>query len=184
MENKKGVILVGQPESGGILAAVSSPDYSPDFFTGLITESDWENIKNNPEIISRLTHGCNLFINSIDMKSIIPNESSSLRIMVKKFYFHDSLTNTINDCCKTLFQQMDIRFDDNTTIVPVDNENTNEDVFAEAQEQVVNKRDLTWYSCWKPLNTQHKFVYKSSFNKRIELKSIFKQIINASRGFK
>ena len=49
---------------------------------------------------------------------------------------------------------------------------------------IVNKRDLTWYSCWKPLNTQHKFVYKSSFNKRIELKSIFKQIINASRGFK
>ena len=49
MVNKKGVILVGQPESGGILAAVSSPDYSPDFFTGLITESDWEDIKNNPD---------------------------------------------------------------------------------------------------------------------------------------
>ena len=49
MENKKGVILVGQPEFGGILAAVSSPDYPPDFFTGLITESDWENIKNNPD---------------------------------------------------------------------------------------------------------------------------------------
>ena len=49
MVNKKGVILVGQPESGGILAAVSSPDYPPDFFTGLITESDWENLKNNPD---------------------------------------------------------------------------------------------------------------------------------------
>ncbi len=49
MSNKKGVILVGQPESGGILAAVSSPDYSPDFFTGLITESDWQAIKNNPD---------------------------------------------------------------------------------------------------------------------------------------
>ena len=49
MENKKGVILVGQPYSGGILAAVSSPDYPPDFFTGLITESDWENLKNNPD---------------------------------------------------------------------------------------------------------------------------------------
>ena len=49
MENKKGVILVGQPYSGGVLAAVSSPDYPPDFFTGLITESDWENLKNNPD---------------------------------------------------------------------------------------------------------------------------------------
>ena len=49
IENKKGAILVGQPYSGGILAAVSSPDYPPDFFTGLITESDWENLKNNPD---------------------------------------------------------------------------------------------------------------------------------------
>ena len=49
MSNKKGVILLGEPNSGGILAAVSSPDYPPDFFTGLITESEWENIKNNPD---------------------------------------------------------------------------------------------------------------------------------------
>ena len=49
MVNKKGVILVSQPHSGDILAAVSSPDYPPDFFTGLITESDWENLKNNPD---------------------------------------------------------------------------------------------------------------------------------------
>ena len=49
---------------------------------------------------------------------------------------------------------------------------------------IINKRDLMWYSCWKPLNTKHKFVYKSNFNKKIELKSIFKQIINASERFK
>ena len=59
MVNKKGVILVGKPESGGILAAVSSPDYSPDFFTGLITQSDWENIKNNPNkpLLNRYLQG-------------------------------------------------------------------------------------------------------------------------------
>ena len=49
---------------------------------------------------------------------------------------------------------------------------------------IINKRDLLWYSCWKPLNTKHKFVYKSNFSKKIKLKSIFKQIINASERFK
>ena len=49
---------------------------------------------------------------------------------------------------------------------------------------IINKRDLMWYSCWKPLNTKHKFIYKSNFNKKIKLKSIFKQIINTSERFK
>ena len=49
---------------------------------------------------------------------------------------------------------------------------------------IINKKDLTWYTCWKPLNTKHKFVYKSNFNEKIKLKSIFKQIIKASKGFK
>ena len=59
MEGKKGVILVGEPESGGILAAVSAPDYSPDFFTGLITESEWNDIKNNPNkpLLNRYIQG-------------------------------------------------------------------------------------------------------------------------------
>ena len=49
---------------------------------------------------------------------------------------------------------------------------------------IINKKDYLWYSCWKPLNTKHKFVYKSNFNKRIKLKYIFKQILNASKRFK
>ena len=59
MEGRKGVILVGEPLSGGILAAVSSPDYPPDFFTGLITETDWNKIKNNPDkpLINRYIQG-------------------------------------------------------------------------------------------------------------------------------
>ena len=59
MFGKKGVILVGQPESGGILTAVSSPDYPPDFFSGLITETNWENIKNNPNkpLLNRYLQG-------------------------------------------------------------------------------------------------------------------------------
>ena len=49
---------------------------------------------------------------------------------------------------------------------------------------IINKKDYIWYSCWKPLNTGHKFVYKSNFNNKLRLKSIFKQIINASTSFK
>ncbi|MDG1223754.1 MAG: penicillin-binding transpeptidase domain-containing protein, partial [Candidatus Marinimicrobia bacterium] len=59
MNDKKGVILVGDPLSGGVLAATSAPDYSPDFFTGLITESNWKNISTNPDkpLINRYIQG-------------------------------------------------------------------------------------------------------------------------------
>lgn len=49
---------------------------------------------------------------------------------------------------------------------------------------IINRRDLTWYSCWKPLNTKHQFVFKSNFNKKIKLKSIFNRIISVSKKFK
>jgi ADP-heptose:LPS heptosyltransferase len=29
---------------------------------------------------------------------------------------------------------------------------------------IINKVDYKWYSSWKPLNTKHKFIYKSSIN--------------------
>ena len=59
MRDKKGVILVGDPSSGGVLAAISAPDYSPDFFTGLITESNWKNMRTNPDkpLINRYVQG-------------------------------------------------------------------------------------------------------------------------------
>ena len=59
MDNRKGVILIGKPETGGILAATSSPDYSPDLFTGLTTESEWKNIKDDPNtpLINRYIQG-------------------------------------------------------------------------------------------------------------------------------
>ena len=59
MKDKRGVILVGEPLTGGILAAISSPDYPPDFFTGLITESEWNNLKTNPDkpLINRYIQG-------------------------------------------------------------------------------------------------------------------------------
>ena len=59
MNDKKGVILVGDPSSGGVLAATSAPDYSPDFFTGLITKSNWEDMSTNPDkpLINRYIQG-------------------------------------------------------------------------------------------------------------------------------
>jgi ADP-heptose:LPS heptosyltransferase len=41
---------------------------------------------------------------------------------------------------------------------------------------IINKNDYLWYSCWKPKNTFHKFIYKSYKNK-ISLNNIFKEIL-------
>lgn len=41
---------------------------------------------------------------------------------------------------------------------------------------IINLKDFSWYSFWKPLNTFHKFVYKSSMANKIDLKIIFKKI--------
>ena len=41
---------------------------------------------------------------------------------------------------------------------------------------VINKRDFTWYSCWKPYNTRHKFVFKSNMNRKINLNSFLNKL--------
>ena len=47
---------------------------------------------------------------------------------------------------------------------------------------IINKRDLIWYSCWVPKNTFHKFVLKSDNKRSFELEKIlfdvFKRIKN------
>ena len=30
---------------------------------------------------------------------------------------------------------------------------------------IINKNDFNWYSCWKPKNTVHRFIFKNSINK-------------------
>ena len=59
MEDKRGVILVGFPETGEILGAVSKPDFNPDLFTGRIMEKDWNNLINdkNKPLVNRFTQG-------------------------------------------------------------------------------------------------------------------------------
>ena len=48
---------------------------------------------------------------------------------------------------------------------------------------IINKRDLIWYSCWKPLNTKHKFVFKSKLKNKNSLKYVFNRIIIESKTF-
>ena len=59
MKNRKGVILVGLGDSGEILGAVSAPDFEPELFTGLILETTWNEIRNNPEkpLLNRFLQG-------------------------------------------------------------------------------------------------------------------------------
>jgi len=42
---------------------------------------------------------------------------------------------------------------------------------------IINNNDYKWYSCWKPKNTVHKFVFKSIVNK-ISLTIILKSILS------
>ena len=59
MYNKKGVIIVGVPYSGEILAAISSPDFRPDLFTGRMSEKEWNDVLYHPDkpLINRFNQG-------------------------------------------------------------------------------------------------------------------------------
>ena len=59
MLGKKGVVIVGVPETGEILGAVSAPDFNPDLFTGRISENDWETVISDPDkpLMNRFNRG-------------------------------------------------------------------------------------------------------------------------------
>ncbi len=59
MVGKKGVVLVGIPETGEILGAVSAPDFEPDLFTGRISSNDWGVVINDPDrpLVNRFNTG-------------------------------------------------------------------------------------------------------------------------------
>ena len=41
---------------------------------------------------------------------------------------------------------------------------------------IINRKDLIWYSCWLPKNTFHKFVYKSNLKENFEIKKILNDV--------
>ena len=59
MIDKKGVVIVGIPETGEILGAVSAQIFKPDLFTGRISANDWEAVINDPDkpLVNRYNTG-------------------------------------------------------------------------------------------------------------------------------
>ena len=59
LNGKRGVGIVSRPETGEILAYVSAPDYKPDLFTGLISNSDWQSViaDTNRPLLDRVANG-------------------------------------------------------------------------------------------------------------------------------
>ena len=55
----KGSAIVSKPKTGEVLAYLSSPDYDPDLFTGLVSSKDWQNIVSDPDrpLLDRTTNG-------------------------------------------------------------------------------------------------------------------------------
>lgn len=47
---------------------------------------------------------------------------------------------------------------------------------------IINKRDYKWYSCWKPKNTKHKFIFKSYKNK-VSIDLVFKNLARALNSY-
>ncbi|MDG2265456.1 MAG: penicillin-binding protein 2 [Candidatus Marinimicrobia bacterium] len=59
MSKFKGVSLITDPLSGEILSFVSSPDFSPEIFTGNTTLREWRDLVNDPRkpLLNRITNG-------------------------------------------------------------------------------------------------------------------------------
>ena len=58
-KNKKGAVVVSKPQTGEVLAYLSSPDYNPDLFTGLVSSKDWQSIVSDPDrpLLNRASNG-------------------------------------------------------------------------------------------------------------------------------
>ena len=41
---------------------------------------------------------------------------------------------------------------------------------------IINKNDYKWYSCWKPKNTIHQFIFKSDSKKKFSINRIFEDL--------
>ncbi|MBN2279421.1 MAG: penicillin-binding protein 2 [Candidatus Marinimicrobia bacterium] len=59
MKDKPGATIIMNPENGEIYSMVSSPDYSPNFFSGIISPADFALLRDNPDkpLINRITNG-------------------------------------------------------------------------------------------------------------------------------
>tara|TARA_B100001996_G_scaffold75669_1_gene55872 strand:+ start:464 stop:2236 length:1773 start_codon:yes stop_codon:yes gene_type:complete len=58
-KDKKGAVIVSKPNTGEVLVYVSSPDYNPDLFTGLVSSADWQTVVSDPNrpLLNRASNG-------------------------------------------------------------------------------------------------------------------------------
>lgn len=58
-KDKKGAVIVSKPKTGEILSYMSSPDYSPDLFTGMVSSNEWQSIVSDPDrpLLNRVANG-------------------------------------------------------------------------------------------------------------------------------
>ena len=58
-KDKKGAVVVSKPKTGEVLVYVSSPDYNPDLFTGLVSNKDWQTVVSDPDrpLLNRVSNG-------------------------------------------------------------------------------------------------------------------------------
>ena len=58
-KDKKGAVIISKPNTGEVLAYLSSPDYDPDLFTGLVSSKDWQNVVSDPDrpLLNRVSNG-------------------------------------------------------------------------------------------------------------------------------
>ena len=59
LDGLKGVVIVSNPESGEILAMISSPDYDPSLFRGFVSNKDWKSLIENTDrpLLNRAING-------------------------------------------------------------------------------------------------------------------------------
>ena len=48
---------------------------------------------------------------------------------------------------------------------------------------IVARKDYRWYSCWKPKNTKHKFIFKSNNKINLPINTIFKNLAVSIRSY-
>lgn len=88
-------------------------------------------------------------LKTIKNKNIILFEDSSLEIMERLIY-HSKFSIS----CHSGF------------LVQVSGANKSKII------DIINKRDLIWYSCWVPKNTFHRFVFKSDYRRNFKIEKI------------
>ncbi len=98
LRGRRGVGIVSRPETGGILAYVSAPNYNPDLFTGLISNSDWQSViaDTNRPLLDRVANGLYPPGSIFKMVVAIALLEKKISILRMKYFVLDPMTFMID----------------------------------------------------------------------------------------